>query len=61
MTTRIIRITECSECPHVNDVTHVDGHWVCFCWRMDARKCPSTGTPDWCPLETLSESAGGAR
>ncbi len=58
--TRIIHITECSHCPHVEDAARIEGHWVYFCGPMDARKCPPTGTPDWCPLEAI-EDAGGAK
>lgn len=60
MTTRVIRITECSQCPHIDDMAHVDGLWVCFCGLMDSRRCPPTGTPAWCPLEAIKD-AGGAR
>lgn len=55
MTTRVIRITECSQCPHVDGTKN-----YCNAWDdMFARACPPTGTPDWCPLETLEQ--GGAK
>lgn len=55
MTTRIIRITECSHCPKAID----EGHPNVIC-GIEVRWCPPTGTPDWCPLEAI-EDAGGAR
>jgi hypothetical protein len=56
MTTRIIRITECRQCPH-----HMAGVNECALVGYGATghelECPPTGTPDWCPLEPASDDA----
>jgi len=53
--TRIIKITECAGCPHVDGTKN-----YCNAWDdMLARVCPPTGTPDWCPLEAIEDAGGG--
>lgn len=55
MTTRIIRITECAQCPYR------ESYMVQRC-ELEDRQCPPTGTPAWCPLEVLeAERDGGSR
>lgn len=57
MTTRIIRIAECSQCPSF----YRNSRGIGICMKPDLPvECPPTGTPDWCPLEAI-EDAGGAR
>lgn len=52
MTTRIIRITECSQCPSF----YCNSRRIGFCMKPDIPvECPTIGTPDWCPLEVLAE------
>ncbi len=59
MSTRIIRVTECAQCPHVSDTAYVGGIWKSFCGLCDERQCPPTGTPDLCPLERLEQGEVG--
>lgn len=56
MTTRIIRITECAECPKAID----EGHATIIC-GIEVRWCPPTGTPAWCPLEPASDTPSDTR
>ena len=55
MSTRIIRITECRQCPHsyINSARKL----YCFYGEDQAPLCPPTGTPEWCPLERLEEQS----
>lgn len=48
---RIIRITECSQCPGY--YRNRDGER--FCINQELKPCPLTGIPDWCPLEKLEK------
>jgi len=49
--TRIIRITECAQCPHYM-------YGIGGCAIGDSKKlCPPIGTPDWCPLKVLEAGA----
>ena len=60
MSTRIIRITECAQCP--KHYRNSKGALFCFAIDDQAPLCPPTGTPDWCPLEVLvAERDGGSR
>lgn len=57
MSTRIIRITECYQCPHSRASTVRPQ--VFFCAHgLKLSECPPTGIPDWCPLEKLEERGG---
>lgn len=49
--TRIIKITECADCPKVWQSYRLCG--------VNKKPCPPAGTPDWCPLEVLEEKGGG--
>lgn len=53
MTTRIIRITACAQCPHALPFIVDEGDF--FECERTCGECPPTGTPDWCPLEKLEE------
>lgn len=50
--TRIIRITECHQCPYFE--TSVTGEPFCMV-EAGGKPTRPTGTPDWCPLEMLEE------
>lgn len=60
MTTRIIRITECAQCPFRFVYDYTPRGFVHEC-NLVTRilpcppGCPPTGTPDWCPLEVLEQ------
>ena len=47
MSTRIIRITACAQCPKV--------WWHFKLCSVERKLCPPTGTPAWCPLEVLEQ------
>lgn len=54
MKTRIIKITECVDCPKVWQSYRLCG--------VEKKRCPPTGTPEWCPLGRLEEERdGGSR
>lgn len=64
--TRIIRITECAQCPHASKITHAQTGKLQAWWCQSVMCrtgpvapgepiCPPTGTPDWCPLEVLEQ------
>lgn len=56
--TRIIRITECRQCPYAL-ISHMQTNtWLCT--RKLLEHCPPTGTPDWCPLEAIEDVGGAA-
>ena len=68
MSTRIIRITTCAQCPHAQRVNKRRLSALAFQYcqavlsspgepRGKEPICPPTGTPDWCPLEKLEESS----
>ena len=58
MTTRIIRITECTQCP-----ANLKMQGATYCQEYydggGMRPTPPTGTPAWCPLEQASERKEG--
>lgn len=59
-TTRIIRITECHQCPFRFRANYTPRGFVYKCELVTHTLpcppiCPPTGTPDWCPLEMLEE------
>jgi len=67
MTTRIIRITDCAECPHAQRVHKCRLSAIAFQYcqavlsspgkpRGNEPICPPTGTPAWCPLERASDT-----
>ncbi len=60
--TRIIRITECSQCPfhHLYHYSSQGGFEYGCELHASPPLCPPIGTPAWCPLEAI-EDAGGAR
>lgn len=62
MTTRVIRITECSQCPFrfVHNYERIYGFEYGCQLHSTPPLCPPTGTPDWCPLEAI-EDAGGVK
>lgn len=54
MSTRIIRITTCAECPFRYRY-HYDKNGFQYSCELHVVEplCPPTGIPDWCPLEKL--------
>lgn len=51
MSTRIIRITACAQCPSY----YRNQQGFRYCIKTELAPCPPTGTPDWCPLEVLEQ------